>query len=168
MQPGANLFRHALVVQRLFSQYPYPHTTGASREASSSPEVCGCRELGSQVQRARLSCAGAESRIPIYAESVIPILQFRGQSGCGELRQSRGAESWATHRCREPRVSSAQDTSSSPQGRHRDALPPRKGRRGRKRSRGREAHSLQGSESGSGEGVMARTLLQRQEGQFRP
>ena len=29
-------------------------------------------------------------------------------------------------------------------GGHRDALPPRKGRHGRKRSREREAHSLQG------------------------
>ena len=37
-----------------------------------------------------------------------------------------------------------------------------------KKSREGEAHSLQGSESGRGEVVKARPLLQRQEGQFRP
>ena len=45
-------------------------------------------------------------------------------------------------------------------GGHRDALPPRKGRH-EKESREREAHSLQGSESGRDEGVEARPLNQR-------
>ena len=73
--------------------------------------------------------------------------------GCRELRQSRGAESREA-RGRKTRLVVLK-------GGHRDALPPRKGGHGRKRSREREAHSLQGSESGRGEGVEARPLLQQ-------
>ena len=46
-------------------------------------------------------------------------------------------------------------------GGHRDAWPLRKGNCERRGSREREAHSLQGSESGRDEGVEARPLLQQ-------
>ena len=57
--------RFALLrVQTLSTQsadIPYPHTTGGSREDLPSLEENGCRQLTSEVQRARLPCAGTES-----------------------------------------------------------------------------------------------------------
>ena len=40
---------NALIVQRFTHYVLIPHTTGGSCEVSSSPEVCGCGELASQV-----------------------------------------------------------------------------------------------------------------------
>ena len=83
-----SLFVHALIVQRLCSQSPCPHTTGGSSEGSPSPEVCGCRELGSQVQRARLSCAGAESRMRnphITVSGAIRVQRAATEPRCREL-----------------------------------------------------------------------------------
>ena len=93
------LFFHALIVQRFASLHVLtPHTTGGSRESSPSPVARGCRELASQVQRARLSCAGAESRMRnphITVSGAIRVKRAATEPRCGELgdRQVRRAGS---------------------------------------------------------------------------
>ena len=117
------VFYHALIVQRFAHHVLIPHTTGGSCEVSSSPEVCGCGELASQVQRARLSCAGAESRMRnphITVSGAIRVQRAATEPRCGELgdRQVQRAES----RRRRTRLVVLK-------GGHRDAWPSRRGKR---------------------------------------
>ena len=75
-------------MQRFASHCPYPHTTGGSREDLPSLEENGCRELTSQVQRTRLSCAGAESRLRnlhITVSGAIRVQRAVTEPRCGEL-----------------------------------------------------------------------------------
>ena len=114
-----------------------------------------CRELGCHV-------AGAESRMRnphIRVSGAIRVQRAATKPGCGELGD-RQVQRTETRRRRTRLVVL--------KGGHRDAWPSRRGKRQVEKSREGEAHSLQGSESGRREGVKARPLLQRQEGQFRP
>ena len=97
--------KHLQVVSCLFMHFecgdlPHsvltPHTTGGSREDLPSLEENGCRELTSQVQRSRLSCAGAESRMRNPRMTVwgaIRVQRAATELRCGELsdRQVRRA-----------------------------------------------------------------------------
>ena len=131
------VFYHALIVQRFAHHVLIPHTTGGSCEVSSSPEVCGCGELASQVQRARLSCAGAESRMRnphITVSGAIRVQRAATEPRCGELgdRQVQRAES----RRRRTRLVVLK-------GGHCDAWPSRRGKRQveKKAERGKHTHS---------------------------
>ena len=141
-------FVHALIVHRLCSQSPFPHTTGGSSEGSPSPEVCGCRELGSQVQRARLSCADAEIRMRnphfTYLTYVTSIIlhsksQAWGRTPC-VLKRMHGVlgrrveeiiGAYAPGRCGDfcpgkiniPGVVPGEDIGTCARGRHRDLCP---------------------------------------------
>ena len=72
-----------------------PHTTGGLSEGSPSPVVSGCRELASQVQRFRLSCAGAESRMRnshIAVSAAIRVQRAATEPRCRELATARCGE----------------------------------------------------------------------------